>query len=149
MKLDAYVQVSKTHGRVIDYKSGKVFGNEVKHTEQGQLYQLATFLKFPDLETLDVEFWYIDHGPEYDMITSYTREQGTLYFDKYHNRGAAMTDCTDFKPNPNVYSCRWCPYNQNACKFGISKQKNIAPVTSISKSGLAASFTAKTASAKV
>jgi len=148
MKLDAFVQVSKTHGRVIDYKSGKVYGNEVKHTEQGQLYQLATFLKFPDLETIDVEFWYIDHGPDHDMINSYTREQGTLYFDKYHKRGAAMTDCTDFKPNPNVYSCRWCPYNGDACEFGISKTKANSPTISMPTSGLAASFAAKTAHSK-
>ena len=74
MKLDAFVLVSKTHARVIDYKTGRIQGNEVKHTEQGQLYQLTSFLKYPDLETISVEFWYIDHGPDQDLRLHYTRE---------------------------------------------------------------------------
>lgn len=121
MKLDAFVRISTYHARVIDYKSGKKFGNEVKHTEQGQLYQLACFLKYPELETIDVEFWYIDHDDTHSGTQSYTRQQGTAYFNKYHNRGASLTDATDFPPNPNAYSCKWCPYLGGACHFGVSK----------------------------
>jgi len=143
VKLDAHVKVSKTHARVIDYKTGRIYGNEVKHTEQGQLYQLATFLRFPDLETIDVEFWYIDHGPELDMRTTYTREQGTKYFDKFHTRGATLTDCDEFKPNPNVYSCRWCPYNGNVCTHGISK-KATREIKFASQQGISKLFRSKT-----
>ena len=119
MKLDAMVMTSPTTARVIDYKTGKRFGNEVKHTEQGQVYQLGTFLRFPELEHVTVEFWYTDL-PDKD-IKSYSRTQGTAYFDKYHNRFQAVTDCEEFKPNPNAFSCMWCPYKGNACEFGISK----------------------------
>ena len=118
MKLDAMVMTGPTSARVIDYKTGKKFGNEVKHTEQGQIYQLATFLRFPELQDITVEFWYVDHA-EKDTKT-YVREQGTAYFDKYNNRLRAVTECVDFKPNPNKFSCRWCPYKGNACEFGIS-----------------------------
>lgn len=138
MKLDAFVLVSKTHARVIDYKTGRIQGNEVKHTEQGQLYQLTSFLKYPDLETISVEFWYIDHGPDQDLRLHYTREQGTMYFDKFHNRGVNITECLEFKPNPNVYSCKWCPYNGNACTVGITKKVKFHPPT-----GTAARFMAK------
>ena len=60
IKLDAFVRLSKTHAVVIDYKTGKKFGNEIKHAEQTQLYQLAAFLRYPELETIDVELWYTD-----------------------------------------------------------------------------------------
>jgi len=121
MKLDAFVQVSDTHARVIDYKTGRKYGNEVKHAEQGQLYQLASFLKFSELETIDVEFWYTDHGADSVNHLSFTRAQGTAYFNKFHNRGASVTDTTDFPPNPNAYSCKWCPYLGGACSFGVGK----------------------------
>ena len=123
MKLDAMVlSEDKTHARVIDYKTGKRQGNEIKHTEQGQIYQLATFLRYPSLENITVEFWYTDLG-ETDR-KQYSRFQGTQYFDKYNNRLLAVTACTDFKPNPNAFSCRWCPYNGNACEHGVSQNAN-------------------------
>jgi hypothetical protein len=122
MKLDAFVRVSDKHARVIDYKTGRKYGNEVKHTEQGQLYQLACFLKFPELESINVEFWYIDQGADQDLAMSYTREQGTRYFDKYNKRGIDLTTAVEFPPNPNAYSCKWCAYLGGVCEFGVSKQ---------------------------
>jgi len=118
MKLDALVRTSATTARVIDYKTGRRNGNEVKHTEQGQLYQLGTFMRYPELDAITVEFWYVDHVDE-DMISRYSRAQGMAYFDKYQKRLQAMSDCSDFKPNPNVYSCKWCPYRGNVCEYGI------------------------------
>jgi len=109
MKLDALVRVSKTHAVVIDYKTGKRYGNEIKHAEQGQLYQLGTFLRYPELETIDVEFWYTDQ----DELTlmSYRRDQGMRYFKNFDNRGKAMTDATDFPAKANAWNCRWCPFH--------------------------------------
>lgn len=123
MKLDALVlSEDKLHARVIDYKSGKRHGNEIKHTEQGQIYQLATFLRYPEIQDITVEFWYTDLG-EVD-VKQYSRLQGTQYFDKYNNRLLAISTCTEFTPNPNAFSCRWCPYNGNACEFGVSQNIN-------------------------
>lgn len=118
MKLDAMVFVTPQHARVIDYKTGRRQGNEVKHTEQGQIYQLSTFLRFPELEEVSVEFWYTDLG-ETDR-KHYVREQGVAYFDKYHSRLNAVTDATEFPPNPNAFSCKWCAYRGNACEYGVS-----------------------------
>lgn len=126
MKLDAFARTSPISARVIDYKTGKRIGNEVKHTEQGQIYQLATFMRFPELEHITVEFWYVDLG-ERD-VKHYSRVQGMAYFDKYHNRLSAVTDCLDFKPNPNAFSCKWCPYKGNACEYGITPAKS-SPVS--------------------
>lgn len=98
IKLDAFVRMSKTHGVVIDYKTGKKFGNEIKHAEQCQLYQLAAFLRYPELEVVDVELWYTDQDDLTHM--RYTREQGLRFFRNFDRRGIAITDATEFPPIP-------------------------------------------------
>lgn len=120
VKLDAMVMIEPTHALVIDYKTGKKNGNEIKHGEQAQLYQLATFLRYPELERVTTELWYTD----LDDITrmSYTRDQGMRFFPGFDKRGELMTSCEDFKANPNMFSCRWCPYGPRGtghCTVGL------------------------------
>jgi hypothetical protein len=132
MKLDALVlSEDGTHARVIDYKTGKRHGNEVKHTEQGQIYQLATFLRFPELQEITVEFWYTDLK-ETD-VKQYSRLQGIRYFEKFNDRLLAVTTCEDFPPNPTTFSCKWCPYNGNACEHGVSPNPNRRPRDALRK----------------
>jgi hypothetical protein len=120
MKLDGFVWRTKTQGLVIDYKTGKLFGNEVKHAEQGQLYAVGAFMRYPQLEVADVEFWYFDK----DDLThvSYTRKQATQFAMHFHKRGEKMTSAVNFPPRPNMFSCKWCPYSPRAgeqCKAGV------------------------------
>lgn len=120
IKLDALAHLSKTHAVVIDYKTGKKYGNEIKHAEQCQLYQLTSFLRYPQLEVIDVELWYTD----LDDLTHmrYTRDQGLRFFRGFDNRGAAMTEARTFPANPNMFSCRWCPYGPRGtghCTKGV------------------------------
>lgn len=118
LKLDALVFLSPTEAVAIDYKTGKRFGNEVKHNEQLQLYQLVTFLRYPKLETIHVELWYLDVD---ELVTvTYTRNQGLRFRRSFENRGDAMTTCTEFPPNPNIFSCKWCPYKGTEhCDKGV------------------------------
>jgi RecB family exonuclease len=118
LKLDALVFLSPTEAVAIDYKTGKRFGNEVKHNEQLQLYQLVTFLRYPKLETIHVELWYLDVD---ELVTvTYTRNQGLRFRRSFENRGNAMTTCTEFPPNPNIFSCKWCPYKGTEhCDKGV------------------------------
>lgn len=108
IKCDTVVFMSPEHAVVIDYKTGKRFGNEVKHSEQMQLYQLGTFLRYPKIQKVTVELWYLDLDELHSM--EYRRDQGLRYLDSFSRRGEAITTCEDFAPNPNAYSCRWCPY---------------------------------------
>lgn len=120
IKLDAFVRLSKTHGVVIDYKSGKRFGNEITHAEQCQLYQLAAFMRYPEIMTIDVELWYTDQDEL--AHTHYTHDQGLRFFKLFDNRGRAMTEATEFPANPNIFSCKWCPYGPRGtghCKVGV------------------------------
>lgn len=122
LKLDALVHLNEHEAVVIDYKTGKKFGNEIKHGEQLQMYQLCTFLRYPKLEVVHTELWYLD----VDDLTqkTFTRDQGLRFKRSFDTRGAAMTDCTDFKPNPNKFSCQWCRYGTKPgmtgdCKVGV------------------------------
>lgn len=106
LKLDALVFVGETEAIAIDYKSGRKYGNEIKHAEQLQLYQLVTFLRYPQLEKVTTELWYLD----VDELTqqTFTRQQGLRFLKNWNQRGTRMTTCEDFPPNPNIHSCKWC-----------------------------------------
>lgn len=121
IKLDAIVHLSPEHAVVIDYKTGKKWGNEVKHAEQGQLYQLAAFLRYPELQVIDVELWYTDQDDISHM--RYTQKQGMRFFRNFDDRAKAMTTATEFPPNPNMFTCKWCPYGPTGtghCTKGVA-----------------------------
>lgn len=127
LKLDAMVFHSDTEATVIDYKSGKQWGNEVKHMEQLILYQLVAFLRYPKLETVTVELWYIDQ----DAVTSkvFTRQQGLRFKQNWNDKGVKLTTCNDFPPAPSLWNCKWCPYSQKEggtghCQLGVFAQKH-------------------------
>ena len=121
-KVDAIVLPNEHSAIVIDYKSGKRFGNEVKHAEQTQLYALNAVLRYPEIEEVTTELWYLD-VKELTSAT-FTRAQILRFKPNFDRRGSALTDCTDFPPNPNIYSCQWCqygPWNGGQCKVGVRR----------------------------
>lgn len=130
-KLDGLVMVNKHEAVVIDYKSGKMFGNEAKHGEQMQLYQLLTFLRHPELEKVTVELWYLD----VDGITQreFLRDKGLRFKNAWNARGKEITTNTDWKANPNRWSCQYCPYGPSGtedCAVGLPGffKKKVIPI---------------------
>ena len=123
LKADAVVHLTPKHACVIDYKTGKRFGNEIKHGEQLQLYTLAVFLREPEVEKVTAELWYFDQNE----LASYevTRKNGMRCLKGFENRARKMTEAKEFPPNPNAYSCKWCPYKPENlggtghCKVGV------------------------------
>lgn len=109
MKLDICVEVSPTQGVVIDIKTGKKFGNEIKHGEQTQMYALGAFIRHPEWQELMTELWYVD----VDEMLSVKVSRKTA-FDRYlkvfDHRVRKMTSATEFPAKPNIVSCKWCPY---------------------------------------
>lgn len=108
IKCDLVVHRSTSDVVVVDYKSGRRFGNEIKHGEQVQLYVVATLLRYPKAKTVTSELWYIDQDELVSM--TYTREQGLRFLPNFERRLTAMTTAEEFPPKPNVFSCRFCPY---------------------------------------
>lgn len=108
IKADLVCFLSDEDAVVVDYKSGKKYGNEIKHSEQMRLYVIAVLLRYPKVQKVRAELWYLDQ----DELTSkvYTRDQGLRFLANYERRGNEMTSCEEFPANPNNFSCRWCPY---------------------------------------
>ena len=122
LKLDALVHVNEYEAVVIDYKTGKKYGNEVSHAQQLQLYALVTFLRFPELEEVTAELWYLD----VDEITTqrFTRDQALRFKASFDKRGRKLTTATAFPPNPNKFTCQWClygPEHSGHCAVGVRK----------------------------
>lgn len=120
IKLDAYVQETETSARVIDYKSGKRRGNEIKHNQQCLLYAIAAFVRNPNLQFVTAELWYVDLGET--SKKSYTREQALSFLPGFHKRAVAQTTEVNFDPTPSKHACRWCSYKDGEypeCKYGV------------------------------
>jgi len=120
MKLDACVHIDKKTSCVIDFKTGKRYGNEIKHGEQTLLYGLAEAIREPHVENITVELWYLDLDEL--VSTVYTRAQLIKYLPSFEKRGLRLTDATEFPANPNIFSCKWCPYGPakgGQCTYGV------------------------------
>lgn len=105
-----------------DYKTGKDGGNEVKHAQQLQLYALVSFLRFPELETVDAQLWYLDIGETTSQV--FTRDQALRFKRNYDKKGIDIVSCTSWPANPNKYSCQWClygPEHSGHCDVGVRK----------------------------
>lgn len=120
LKLDCLAFLNKKQAVAIDFKTGKKYGNEVKHMEQLQLYALVTALRYPELEEITTELWYLD----IDEITQVTmsRAQALKFQQNFDRRGTRVTTCTEWPPNPSVFTCRWCmygPWGSGDCQEGV------------------------------
>lgn len=120
LKLDALVFLSPEEAVAIDYKTGRRFGNEFKHAEQVQLYSLVTLLRYPQLNTVHTELWYLDQDEMAGMTVH--RHQGLRFRQKWDERGNRMTSAVDFPANPNVFTCKYCMYGPRGsgiCERGV------------------------------
>jgi len=108
IKCDMVVDLGEDHMLVVDYKSGKRWGNELKHAEQMQLYTVGALCRHQNVRKVTTELWYLDLDEK--ATTTYTREQGLRYVKNFERRGDLLTACEEFPANPSKTTCRWCPY---------------------------------------
>jgi PD-(D/E)XK nuclease superfamily protein len=120
VKLDSMVRLTPTHAVVIDYKTGRRDGNEIKHNDQVQLYQIATLQRYPEIEEVTAELWYTDQD---ELVTSHgTRDKIMKHFKRFNDRFTKLTSATAFPPNPNTFTCRFClygPKGSGVCTVGV------------------------------
>jgi len=122
LKLDVLVHLSPEQAIVIDFKTGSKWGNEVKHDQQLRLYALVTFMRFPMLEKVTAELWYLDKNE----VTSITvkREDSLKYRRTFTKQGDAIISCTDWPASANRFSCQYClygPEHSGHCAEGVRK----------------------------
>lgn len=124
IKLDALVNEDETSARVIDYKTGKKWGNEIPHGQQALLYAIATFLRYPHLEHARTELWYLDKGET--TIKDFSRSDALAFLPGIYKRAITMTTAKDFPPKPSESACRWCSYKNPTedepapCRWGVA-----------------------------
>ena len=119
LKCDAVCHLSKNHLVVIDHKTGKRFGNEIKHAVQLQLYAVCALIRYPEVEQVTCELWYLDQNELASFVLH--RKQLAKYLAIFDKKGREFTETTDFKPNPNIVTCKYCPYHpdrQGDCQYG-------------------------------
>jgi len=118
MKLDALLNESESSVKVIDYKTGKKFGNEISHADQGMIYAVGTFMRYEHVEFAEVEFWYLDH--QETTTQRYAREQAMNFLPRITDRATILTSDTQFKPKPSKNNCRWCIGNKtDTCEWRV------------------------------
>lgn len=107
----AYV---KTDGKrktlvVIDYKTGKL--ND-QHLEQLDLYALAGLLQYPDVDDVEVQLWYVDHGVQRpDSPKLYTLKDLLTLKKKWSGAVRGMFADKVFREKPGK-SCTWCHFSK-------------------------------------
>ena len=121
MKLDCMV-IKDTEAVVIDYKTGRRWGNEISHMIQAQLYQVAALLRYPHLEHVQIEYWYTDLK---EIFTApFTRPFGMRFLQKFDDIGERITEEILFNPKPSAHACKYCPYGvQNGTSICQSAYK--------------------------
>lgn len=95
----------------IDFKTGRSQYKIIDHVGQTQLYAAATVLKYPWVERVDTELWYVDEG--HIKTVEYTSEEALKAVGRFDKRAQRIYDDRHFRPNPNISTCRYCPYNRS------------------------------------
>lgn len=127
VKQDIFLRESPTSAICFDWKSGKKIGKEGIHRMQAQLYTIASFLRFPELEFMKTQWEYIDQGKDNYMICEYSRDKAMMYLNRWVDQGRAITSTTKFDPRPNRGNCRFCQYNtpecpeEQRCPYGVQE----------------------------
>lgn len=120
--LDAFHKIDPTAAKVTDFKTGKSFGKEVEHLQQLQLYSIAAFMIFAELQTVEASLWYLEEKRA-PLTRKYTRNALPRLLEGFSRRGDRLTAATDFPPKPNKSNCRYCDYGPNNgtgdCAYGI------------------------------
>ncbi len=110
IKADLCAFESQKSVLIVDHKTGKKFGNELKHGQQLQFYVVSAFLMYPELEYVEAELWYLDHGIK--TVKRYTRDEAMVFLPRWEERAIKMTTTTEFIPSPSKNNCLWCPYGR-------------------------------------
>jgi CRISPR/Cas system-associated exonuclease Cas4 (RecB family) len=105
--------------KVVDFKSGKRYGNELKHGQQVQLYTCAAAIMNPEVTTFVNELWYVDHGLVISSMV-YNRAKVDGMRDRWHKRGMLMTLSDKFPAKPSKSNCKYC-FERDRCEFAYEE----------------------------
>jgi hypothetical protein len=114
-KLDVCVVYDDNTADVVDFKTGKASD---KHAQQAELYAVSVFLRYKNVASIVVRFWYLDTGAE--SIYQFERREMDEMIIAWEQRVRPMLHDEIFAPRPGEH-CKWCFFaksNNGPCKFG-------------------------------
>lgn len=103
---------------VVDLKTGKKWGNEIKHPDQLTLYALAVASLYPQVTRIVSEVWYLD----IDALTqlTFSVKQARRYLRGFNERGQEFTAPRRVWPaKAKKFNCRFCPYKTGEIWRGV------------------------------
>jgi len=126
MIADVVVQPTEERILIVDHKTGKKKGNEIKHHQQLMEYAVGFSLVYADLQLFDTQIWYLDQ-PEGEnvMKRSFTRTQVSNSFNPMRERHEKVLNAKVFPATPSQFACLFCPYKAGV----VGRGKNAYPGT--------------------
>ena len=120
MVADVVIRPSKHSIIIIDHKTGKKHGNEVKHHDQCMEYATSFALVEPEVQEFTLQLWYLDQPQEVGnpTIKEFDREKVLLNFDKMRKRHTNVIETEMFPAHPSQFACRFCPYKAGTVGSG-------------------------------
>lgn len=103
-KVDAFLVRDDTL-HIIDFKTGRVYPT---HEWQADVYAAFGFALYPDVEHIEIEFWYVDQD---GLIKPYQYIPSDLNAirDDADERATKMLKAKTFLPTPGSH-CKYCSY---------------------------------------
>ena len=104
----------------IDHKTGKRFGNELKHHAQMTTYSVANWCDNPNFAKYIAEFLYVDQGDVWSV--TFRPEELERKRADLDREVTKMMDDKVFRPRPNIVTCKYCPYGPRQlgiCPVGV------------------------------
>lgn len=120
VKIDIVILKDDQVIHVTDVKTGKV--KDEGYLAQLDLYALAIFLAFDDVDTVIVDLWFVDHGvikPDEDRPITYAHTEIERLKKGWEKRVKKMLADRKFIATPNQF-CDWCPFTKSKlgnCKY--------------------------------
>lgn len=122
VKKDVLVRRPGEFSLVGDWKTGKKHGNELDHFEQMKLYAASEFMQDPGYPEYAVELQYLDQKNTW--AHSFKPHEMEKIVGDFEKDVAVMMNDTLFRPKPNIYTCKYCPYNK-------SRGTGVCPVAAV------------------
>lgn len=109
-KTDAAVLPTKKENIliVVDHKTGREYP---EHPDQGSLYGSVGFGLFPNVDKVEVEFFYTDQG--YVRTFKFTRAQLRWNVKYWLEQGRKLMATKSFLPTPSHNACDWCGFRSD------------------------------------
>ena len=121
---------------IIDYKTGKDKSNDEDFGyEQGMMYALYMFIKFPELTNIKAVFVFVEHSTKKEIF--YSREEFNSYIKLFYDKTKTLEETEIFKENVSAL-CNYCDYNNT--EFCSSYIENEEKSNSIMKSKISLDF---------